>query len=326
MMANEEAGKFNLSDYASLTAKVRFNAQDSKLSSFEQHAFSLYTGGALDKGFSYFAEMYFHENSGSNSGTSDFSDYGRSKLAEAFIQYTYGGEDVYSTVRFGQILSQLLYIHGTGGRLGQDRSSILKNSIGSNPYKPFQRNYGIELSQKLNSLNASVGVVNGTGGTLFNTLDNNSFKDIYATVDYEFDSNGSVIGVYGYNGQYPMSGFDDNFYQFGPMFNFLSDKLTVSGVYLQGMNTKNKAFDKQYSRSLYLELGYKLLNDVLTPYARYDYINSDTESTTETKGPVLGLVWRPYTYGRFVGEYSLTHTASNNKDTNKFVLEAQYMF
>ena len=63
MMANEEAGK-NLSDYASFTGKVRFNAEDKKISSFEQHAFSLYTGGALGSGFSYFAEMYFHENSG----------------------------------------------------------------------------------------------------------------------------------------------------------------------------------------------------------------------------------------------------------------------
>ena len=32
-------------------------------------------------GFSYFAEMYFHENSGKNAGTSDFNDFARSKLA-----------------------------------------------------------------------------------------------------------------------------------------------------------------------------------------------------------------------------------------------------
>lgn len=111
-MANEEVGKFSLSDYVSFTAKVRFNAQDSKITTFEEHAFSMYTGGALDKGFSYFAEMYFHENSGNNTGTSDFSDYARSKLAEAFIQYTYGDEN-YFTVRFGQILQlQLKKLRG----------------------------------------------------------------------------------------------------------------------------------------------------------------------------------------------------------------------
>jgi hypothetical protein len=326
MMANEEAGKFKLSDYASLTAKVRFNAEDSKLASFEQHAFSLYTGGALDKGFSYFAEMYFHENSGSNSGTSDFSDYGRSKLAEAFIQYTYGGEETYFTTRFGQILSQLLYIHGTGGRLGKDRSMILTSGIGNNPYRPFQRNYGIELSQRVQSFNASLGVINGTGASPFNVVDNNPFKDIYFTADYEFDANGSIFGVYGYNGQYPMSGWDDNYWQAGPMFNYLTDKFIVTGVLLSGTNTKNKSLDKQYSRSCYIELGYKLVEDKLTPYVRYDYFNSDINSNTENKGAVLGMVWRPYTYGRFVGEYTLTHAASTNKDTNKFSIEAQYMF
>ena len=97
MNFKEDASGKSLSDYLSLTAKIRFNTF--KQDTFEQHAFSVYTGGPLDKGFSYFAEMYLHENSGNTSGTSDFSDFGRSKLAEAFLQYTYGDEKDFTKAR-----------------------------------------------------------------------------------------------------------------------------------------------------------------------------------------------------------------------------------
>ena len=63
----------------------------------------------------------------------------------------------------------------------------------------------------------------------------------------------------------------------------------------------------------------------MTPYVRYDYFDSNTEKTVdETQGPVMGLVWRPYMYGRFVGEYTLSQASAKN--TNKFSIEAQYMF
>ena len=166
-MPGETAAGKSLNEYASMTGKVRFNAEQAKAASpsFEEHAFSLYTGGPLDNGFSYFVEMYFHENSGKTSGASDFNDYGRSKLAEAYIQYTRGGDDMFTTVRFGQILSQLLYIHGTGGRVPYARSAALTSKVGSNPYTPFQRNYGIEVDQKFKSFQLGAGLVNGTGSS-----------------------------------------------------------------------------------------------------------------------------------------------------------------
>lgn len=53
-------------DYNSFGYKFRFNGGNKKIESFEQHAFSIYTGGPLGGGFSYFAELYLHENSGKN--------------------------------------------------------------------------------------------------------------------------------------------------------------------------------------------------------------------------------------------------------------------
>ena len=226
MNFKEDASGKSLSDYLSLTAKIRFNTF--KQDTFEQHAFSVYTGGPLDKGFSYFAEMYLHENSGNTTGNSDFSDFGRSKLADAFLQYTYGDEKKFTTARFGQISPQLLYIHGTGGRFGKDRAMALTSTLGSTNYKPFQRNYGAEVSQFYKGFMGAVGVINGTGGSLFNVVDTNRHKDVYATLDYEFNKEGSIVGLYGYHGKFPRAGFDDKFFQVGPMFNYLAKSFTLS--------------------------------------------------------------------------------------------------
>ena len=326
MNFKEDASGKSLSDYLSLTAKIRFNTF--KQDTFEQHAFSVYTGGPLDKGFSYFAEMYLHENSGNTSGTSDFSDFGRSKLAEAFLQYTYGDEKVFTTARFGQIVSQLLYIHGVGGRFGKDRAMALTSTFGATNYKPFQRNYGAEVSQFYKGFMGTVGVINGTGGSNFNSVDNNRYKDVYATLDYEFNKEGSVVGLYGYHGKFPRAGFDDIFYQVGPMFNYLANSFTFSGLALFGKNRKNLVGDKANSLGGYLEAGYKAYSDILTPYLRYDFFDADTDDGSRNHGPVAGLVWRPFTYGRFVGEYTnINEESSSNSNTiHKFSIEAQYMF
>ena len=53
MNFKEDASGKSLSDYLSLTAKIRYNTF--KKDTFEQHAFSVYTGRPLDKSFSYFS-------------------------------------------------------------------------------------------------------------------------------------------------------------------------------------------------------------------------------------------------------------------------------
>src|SRR3989338_8400377 len=329
MMSKEEVGDKSLTDYVSLTAKIRYNTY--KKDTFEEHAFSLYTGGALDKGFSYFAEMSLPENSGSvhaAAASTDFSDYGRTKLAEAFMQYTYEENDkAFTTVRFGQIVSQLLYIHGVGGRFGKDRSLVLTSTFsGANPYKPFQRNYGAEISQYYKGFTGSFGLLNGTGGKVFNMVDDNSFKDVYGTLDYEFGKEGSMAGFYIYKGKYSGTGITDEFFQLGPMFNYLTPSFTITGMALMGRNKKDALTEKKYqSLGAYLEAGYKAYSDILVPYARYDFFKPDSASNTKTHGPVAGLVWRPFTYGRLVGEFTRLEQ-HGTAAINKFSLEAQYMF
>ncbi len=325
-MAKEDVGDHTLNDYLSMTAKIRYNTF--KKNTFEQHSFSIYTGGALDKGFSYFAEMYLHENSGkvnaNEANATDFSDYGRSKLAEAFLQYTYGDENVYTTARFGQILSQLLYIGGTGGRLGKDRSMALTSGVGLNPYRPFQRNYGLEVSHFHNGITGTLGVVNGTGGKLFNMVDDNGNKDFFATLDYEFDKEGSIVGFYAYQGIATLSTRKDHFYQFGPMFNYMASRFTLSGMALFGSDRQPQEEERSKSVAAYIEGGFKAYKELVTPYLRLDYFESKFPGQGRAYGPVAGVVWAPFSWGRFVGEGTVIK--QQGAEDQKFSIEAQYMF
>src|SRR3970282_695052 len=118
----------------SIAQKSRYNwgetetggVKSAKVNSFEQHALSLYMGGPLQKDFSYFAELYWHENSGKTSGTGDLDDYARSKPADAYLQYlNRQSEESYTSIRFGQFSPYLLHLHGVGARLSQDRPFVI---------------------------------------------------------------------------------------------------------------------------------------------------------------------------------------------------------
>ena len=84
---------------------------------------------------------------------------------------------------------------------------------------------------------ASLGVVNGTGASNFNVVDNNNFKDVYVTADYELDSDGSIVGMYGYIGQAPMTGLMTISIKLA-MFNYFTSTWTLTGLLLSGRNTK----------------------------------------------------------------------------------------
>ncbi len=188
-------------------------------------------GGNLEHDFYYFAELYWHENSGKTSGSSDFDDFGRTKLADAYLHYVHhwpGDQPMYTSVRFGQFTPYLLHLHGVGARLSQDRPYVVNSgTVGDNPYKPFTRQYGLDVAQHVNGFTATGAVVNGTGGKQFNRVDNDLRKDFWATLDYAFDKQGSMLGVYGYFGQDPLHREiqatykqRDDFNQFGVLGNF----------------------------------------------------------------------------------------------------------
>lgn len=354
-----EGGKeeVNLSDHVSVAQKSRFNWSETdtsgvaygKVNSFEQHALAVYMGGPLQKDFSYFAELYWHENSGKTSGTADLDDYARSKLADAYIQYlNRQDEDSYTSIRFGQFSPYLLHLHGVGARLSQNRPYVLNDgTVGDNPYKPFTRQYGIEVSQYVKGFNVAAALMNGTGAKLFNRVDNDLKKDAYATADYTFDQYGSMLGVYGYVGHYPLyldnatkykaQGYDD-FNQIGLLGNATIKQGAVVGAFFSGNNefsteavTPVDSLSTVKSMGYYAELQVYSLHPRVQPYVRFDFWDPNTDvDDNEVQGPLFGISWRALDAGRLVAHYQqlkTRKTAPTPEPTKKtFTFEVNFMF
>ena len=354
--------KQDISGHVSVAQKIRYSwgqtevngdiKSGSKTNTFEQHALSLYMGGPLQKEFSYFAELYWHENSGKTSGTSDFTDFGRSKLADAYLQYLRRTDDaIYTSVRFGQFSPYLLHLHGVGARLSQDRPYVINSgTVGDNPYKPFIRQYGLEVSQYYKGFNVAAAVMNGTGAATFNRVDNDLKKDAYGTIDYTFDDQGSLLGVYGYLGHYPLNldnavkyaGYDD-FNQVGVLGNYTRRQGAVVGALFAGKNeftltnevaapadTANSKVE-QNSLGYYLELQVYALHPRVQPYVRWDFwdVNTDVDDN-EVSGPLFGVSWRALDWGRLVAHYQILETKKGgsllDETRHSLVIEANFMF
>ena len=361
MRTGEE--KAELGNHLSVAQKLRYNYSKGKnddgsgkkvTNSFEQHALSLYMGGALQKQWSYFAELYWHENSGNTAGASDLNDFGRSKLADAYIQYfVRQDEERYTSFRFGQFAPYLLHLHGVGARLSGDRAYVINSgSVGSNPYKPFTRQYGFEASHYYKGLNVAAAIMNGTGGKLFNRVDNDLKKDGYATVDYSFDDRGSMLGVYGYLGHYPLSvddpvkfasGSYDNFNQIGVLGNYTRKEGALVGAFFAGKNkyVLRKDFAapvdttdltvEPKSMGYYAELQIYGIHPRIQPFVRWDFWDPDTDvNDNEVLGPEVGVSCHAMDNGRIVTHFQQLKTKNSIKahefTENKVVVEVNFMF
>lgn len=357
----------NLSDYAALTGKLRSTAKYTKTgqgantidkkepkSSFQAHAFSLYTGGPLDKGFSYFGEFYLSENesksdtvSNLNNETtvSDQGNWARGKLAEMYLQYhkTFN-EDAFVSVRMGRIMPTLVHFNGGGARLEYSRPLSFTTNVGSNPYRAFNRQYGWSLASSYKDLYAEFGLVNGTGKNENAVeVETDSKKDFYGTLDYRFDMNGSMIGAYFYKGYYPLHWFakaagGDRFYQYGLLGNYTAKFNSIGGALVGSMlwgndryvPTGDVAEMNHRSMTYYAEAQGHFLDGDVAPYAKWEYFDTDTASPDNEKfGPALGIHVKPFEHGRFVLEYSrYLQRTSTKKDvtSHDLTLELQYMF
>ncbi|MBI4368806.1 MAG: hypothetical protein HY547_01100 [Elusimicrobia bacterium] len=372
----------NLSDYVSLTAKVRAWQTNKNVetlatgaettedrNSFELHALSLYSGGPLDKGFSYFTEMYLHENEkknplenarkddGLSEDESDMGDWARSKLAEAYLQYTSPGEDLYYMGRMGRIMPWIIHLHGGGARLEYSRPLPMTETVFSeNPYRAFSRQYGASAGVNFQDAFLELGVVNGTG-KYENTVEigTDTHKDIFLSIDYSFDENGSMAGLYYYKGRYPVNWFaptkylgDDSFDQLGLLGNYTFNLKGIQGAFIGAYFAGASKFDtaaisgfEQKSQGYYIEAQSHLKDGELSPYLRWDFFDADTSfADNEKRGPVLGVHWKPMEHGRFVLEWSEyknknasrslttdTITAATTETTNRSAtLELQFIF
>jgi len=272
---------------------------------FEQHSFSLYTGGALSDRFSYFTELYLNENTGNTSGANVVQgDAARKKLAEAFLHYNQPiNKDLFLSVRAGEILPGILHVFGVGARSAEQRALVLNDPLAgnSNTFRPFSRQQGMDAT--LNSAHSetsfSVGVVNGSSTSVTNSIDADNHKDWYASALWSFDKNQSAVGLYHYEGQYSNYAtandfataltFDNKFKKDGLLARFIRDKFRVVGAYFLGEETMNLGGTKTKNKGYYGLVDYNF-TDSFGIFARLDNLDPNKDiANNETSMAMIGL-------------------------------------
>lgn len=334
-MSEDEASN-DLNKLFSINTKLRFNDSNTagRNSSFEVHAFSIYTGGMLTKHFSYFTEMYLYENTGRTTSAVN-GDFGRSKLADAYLMYNSSPDkSTYTTVKFGQISpSQLLIYWNVGPRFSETRPYVVNNStVAPNTYRPFLRNFGVELAQTANSFHGAVGVLNGTGSGATNSVDNNESKDIYGTVDFVLDNQGSAVGVYGYKGRglvAPSTGasWQNDFNRVGLFGQLSRGRLNLTSVATKGEEQVNQAGARTDNFGFLFEADW-LVHDKLALFSRYDHFDPDTNRKNDyLSGPVFGGTYQLLDSGRAVFEYHKQGKAvTSGSKPWEYRVEVSFMF
>lgn len=327
-------------DWAKLfSINTKLRAYDSNApgrnSSIEVHAFSVYTGGVLSEHFSYFTEMYLYENTGRTTGAVN-SDFGRGKLADAYLMMTsHPNSDVYTTVKVGQISpSQLLIYWNVGPRYTETRPYIVNNSqVAPNSYRPFIRNFGVEVAQTAKNLHGAFGFLNGTGAATTNSVDNNESKDVYGTIDYVLDDQGSAVGFYGYRGKdliTPTTGspWENTFHRIGGFVQVVRGQLNVTGAVSQGTEQLTWSGIEADNRGYLLEADYHI-NDRIAAFGRYDYFDPNRRTANDhLDGPVFGATYRFFDPGRIVFEWHKQgrKPASGSSRPWEYRFEIAFMF
>ncbi|GLH72408.1 hypothetical protein GETHLI_09100 [Geothrix limicola] len=270
---------------------------------FEQHSFSLYTGGALSERFSYFTELYLNENTGNTSGANIVqSDAGRKKLAEAFIQYNQPiSQDVFLAVRAGEILPGILHVFGVGARSAEQRATVLNDQLAgsTNTFRPFSRQQGMDATLVGKHFEAAFGVVDGSSTSITNSIDADNHKDWYGSFLYSLDSHHSAVGLYHYDGQFSnyatqndfstALSYDNKFKKDGILARFIRDNFRIVGAYFMGEETMNLGGTKTKNKGYYGLVDYNF-TDSFGMYVRMDNLDPNKDlANNETTQAMLGL-------------------------------------
>ena len=278
------------------------NTQKPK-SEFEQHSFSIYTGGALAERFSYFTELYLSENTGATSGANVVqSDASRKKLAEAFLQYNHPlGDDTFLAIRAGEILPEILHVFGVGARSAEQRAIVLNEALAgnSNTYRPFSRQQGVDFKLNNKHYELATGILNGSDTSTTNSIDADSNKDVYLSGLYNLDENESAIGAFYYKGKFSNYTvkqdfstallYKNDFYRAGLLGRYIQDKWRVVGAYFMGDETINATGGKAKNVGYYGLVDYNF-NDTYGVFARYDRLDPNTAiSNNEVSMALIGF-------------------------------------
>lgn len=211
-----------------LSLKLRYRDSDAPGAAsdpaFIREVFSLFAGGPLTPGLSYFSQYDVGEKSGRSPGKSWFR--------EANVQYNSsleGGN--YGWARVGQITPYAIYAAGGSGRATLSHPRVISDALApGHPYAPRHRLFGASAGYVTdNGFRMEGGVLKGDSGG----------GGRFLTIEKDMDETGSGVGVYGYRGRSKFSGalsWEDRYTRLGLLGQFVQEVFKISGAWFTGQS------------------------------------------------------------------------------------------
>jgi len=305
-----------LEDYVTVSAKLRYSgdatSKTNAQSPLNMQDSSLYTGGALSRAWSYYAEYNLYTRNGAPSDT---------RFADAYLQYTGGaGADHFWYMRTGRLYPFTIYAADAGGRPSISRPRLVSDNLAGFIPALEDRMFGV-----------SSGISDSRGGRVEVAVTNGSSDGEpsgmasqpggYLTLEKDFDLYGSGVGAYFESGHVSDGG--ESFTQTGLLGRFVQDRFSLTGGFGVAAARDMKTGEMQRPTAFYLEGTRDFLVET-TGFLRYDNLQNHTGSAPRTQGYALGITQRIPKRGKIALEYS--HDFAGVKQNHSVFLDTLLMY
>jgi hypothetical protein len=285
-----------LADYVTVSAKLRYNgtaaADQSPLNMQDS---SLFTGGALTRSLSYYAEYSLFARNTAPAST---------RFADAYLQYTGGaGADRYWYARTGRLYPFAIYAADAGGRPTVSRPRLIGDKLA-----------GFIPSLQARVFGVSGGYADGRGGRVEAAVTGDSGGSsggdasslvrrpgAFLTLEKDFDAWGSGVSAYQESGYVTEGGA--RFRQSGLLGRFVRERFTITGGIGVAAARDEETGRTERPTAYYLEGTRNFLADT-TGFVRYDNLQNHAAGTPRTQGYALGVTQRLPQRGKVALEYA----------------------
>jgi hypothetical protein len=282
-----------LADYVTVSAKLRYNGEAAAdQSPLNMQDSSLFTGGALTRSLSYYAEYSLYARNAAPSST---------RFADAYLQYTgSAGADRYWYARTGRLYPFAIYAADAGGRPTVSRPRLVGDKLAGFIPSLQSRTFGV-----------SGGYADGRGGRVEAAITGGSGEgDItslasqpgtFLTLEKDVDEWGSGVSAYQETGYVTEGG--SGFSQTGLLGRFVRDRFTFTGGIGVASARDTKTGRMERPTAYYLEGTRNFLADT-TGFLRYDNLQNHAAGAPRTQGYALGVTQRIPNRGKVALEYA----------------------
>ena len=300
MEADSSTGAFQ--DLISAHGEWNYMVAQHEPTSFPAPELHLHSGGAFSRLFSGYADANINE---------DFESL--------YLQVTKDLRQGYVTARQGKFIPSIIREYAMGLMASASTPLIITDAtLGENVFTPARDSFGADVAGRWNAVFAETGLVNGEDED--HVLVGNH-KDVYGTIELNPKGETSGIGVYYYRGGYDLADSVgalafDRYHRQAIFANVTRDQFRFAGAYLTGKDRIEALSDRKISG--YYAQGDLFLRTGVVPFARYDWVKTETEGSEEkVMQGTLGIDLRLFDTG--LGGAQTVFEVTRKKEADTFI-------